>query len=230
MDRRLTVCRQINSNTPAMTSPLWQSHDLPMLLSAEFAAPAATDWRNDFAPELSYGRHASPPRHDARTAAVAIVFCWDGREWSLPLTVRNANLTRHAGQVSLPGGLLEPGESACEGACRELTEELGQCPPLQWIGELSPLFVFASNALVTPCIAVADCWPDWTPQPTEVDRVLKLELRNLLAARHAEPLLVQRGPFRFRAPQLIVEDQSTWGATAVMLGELRNRLLRMATP
>jgi 8-oxo-dGTP pyrophosphatase MutT (NUDIX family) len=212
-----------------MNPPLWESRDLPAQLSAELATPTESRWRNDFAPELSYGRHAGPARRDARAAAVAIVFCWDGREWSLPLTVRNPNLTRHAGQVSLPGGLLEPCESACDGACRELTEELGQCPPLQWIGELSPLFVFASNALVTPCIAVAPSWPDWTPQPTEVDRVLKLELRNLLAARLAEPLTIERGPFRFRAPQLIVEGQSTWGATAVMLGELRRRLLRIAT-
>jgi 8-oxo-dGTP pyrophosphatase MutT (NUDIX family) len=157
------------------------------------------------------------------------VLCWDGREWSLPLTVRNALLSRHGGQVSLPGGLLDAGETPREAASRELGEELGQCPPLQWIGELSPLFVYASNAMVTTCVAAIDHWPAWTPQPAEVDRVLKLELRDLLDQPAAPPLGVERGPFRFRAPRLLVEGQSAWGATAVMLGELRGRLLRVSS-
>ncbi|MBA3483342.1 MAG: CoA pyrophosphatase [Pirellulales bacterium] len=211
-----------------MNPPLWQSPDLPALLAAELATPTDPRWRDEFSPELSYGRHAGPARSNSRVAAVAIVLCWDGRQWSLPLTVRNALLSRHGGQVSLPGGLLDAGESPREAASRELGEELGQCPPLQWIGELSPLFVYASDAMVTTCIAAVDHWPDWTPQPAEVDRVLKLELRDLLDQHAAPPLEVKRGPFRFRAPQLLVEGQSAWGATAVMLGELRGRLLRIA--
>jgi 8-oxo-dGTP pyrophosphatase MutT (NUDIX family) len=211
-----------------MNPPLWQSRDLPALLAAELATPADSRWRDEFSPELSYGRHAGPARSNSRAAAVAIVLCWDGRQWSLPLTVRNALLSRHGGQVSLPGGLLDTGEAPREAASRELGEELGQCPPLRWIGELSPLFVYASDAIVTPCVAAIDRWPDWTAQPSEVDRVLKLELRDLLDKPAAPPLEVKRGLFRFRAPQLLVEGQSAWGATAVMLGELRGRLLRIA--
>lgn len=211
-----------------MNPPLWQSLELPALLADEIATPTDPRWRDEFSPELSYGRHAGQARSNSRAAAVAIVLCWDGRQWSLPLTVRNALLSRHGGQVSLPGGLLDAGETPREAAGRELGEELGQRPPLQWIGELSPLFVFASDAIVTPCVAVIDCWPNWTAQPSEVDRVLKLELRDLITQPAAPPLDVQRGPFRFRAPQLLVEGQSAWGATAVMLGELRGRLLRIA--
>jgi 8-oxo-dGTP pyrophosphatase MutT (NUDIX family) len=211
-----------------MIPPLWQTLELPALLAAELATPLDARWRDELSPELSYGRHAGPARFDARAAAVAIVLCWDGREWSLPLTVRNAQLSRHGGQVSFPGGLIDFGENARDAASRELGEELGQCPPLRWIGELSPLFIFASNALVTPCVAAIDHWPAWTAQPAEVDRVLKLDLRHLLDTSAAAPLVVKRGPFRFRAPQLVVEGQSAWGATAVMLGELRGRLLRIA--
>ena len=211
-----------------MKPPLWQSLEMPALLAAELATPTDPRWRSEFSPELSYGRHAGPARTDARAAAVAIVLCWDGREWSLPLTVRNALLSRHGGQVSLPGGLLDAGESPREAASRELGEELGQSPLLLWIGDLSPLFVFASDALVTPCVAAIDHWPHWKAQPAEVDQVLRLDLRELLEQPAAPPLEVERGPFRFRAPQLVVEGQSAWGATAVMLGELRGRLLRIA--
>lgn len=210
-----------------MNPPLWQTPELPALLQRDLAMQADEHWRHEFSPELSYGRHAGPARHDSRPAAVAIVLCWDGGQWSLPLTVRNAQLTRHGGQVSLPGGLIDAGETPRQAASRELGEELGQWPALQWLGELSPLFVFASNATVKPCVAAIDHWPDWTAQPAEVDRVLKFDVRELLDGPTAPPLGVERGPFRFRAPQLIVEEQSAWGATAVMLGELRRRLLRI---
>lgn len=213
-----------------MSEPLWQSPELDRLIAADLAtARAARAWRQELSPELTYGRHAGPPRSDARLAAVAIVLCWDGREWSLPLTVRCATLTRHGGQVSLPGGLIEVGESPRVAARRELSEELGQQPPLEWLGQLEPLFVFASNAYVTPCVAAVSGWPDWQPQPAEVDRILRLEVRDLMMHAASQPMLIQRGPLQFLAPRLMVENHSVWGATAVILAELRGRLRRIAS-
>jgi 8-oxo-dGTP pyrophosphatase MutT (NUDIX family) len=209
-----------------MTEP-WNSPDLPARLSADIAAaPADPRWRHDWAPELSYGRHAGPARPDARLAAVAMVLCWDGRQWALPLTVRAATLARHGGQVSLPGGLVEANEDSRDAARRELAEELQQTPPLIWLGDLAPLLVFASNSLVTPCVAAVDHWPAWDPQPLEVDRVLKLPLGALVGQSPSNLLTIARGPLRFIAPQFMVEGLSVWGATAVLLGELRGRIQR----
>lgn len=208
---------------------IWNSPELDRLLAADVAAaPTDFGWRREFAPELSYGRHAGPPRSDAHIAAVALVLCWDGREWSLPLTVRSASLTRHGGQVSLPGGLVEIGESVREAARRELVEELGAEPPLDWLGELEPLLVFASNAFVTPCLAKSSGWPDWRPQPDEVDVVLRLTIRELMTQKLPSPLIIERGPLHFLAPRLTVDDHAVWGATAVILSELRGRLARIA--
>jgi len=210
-----------------MITDVASSPDLGRRLAADIATSLpAPAWRRAFAPELSYGRHDGPPRSDARLAAVAIVLCWDGREWSLPLTVRHAQLSRHGGQVSLPGGLVEVGESVREAARRELIEELGVEPPLDWIGELQPLLVFASNAYVTPCVACSSGWPDWQPQPGEVDRVLRLGVRELVAQQLPPSLTIERGPLQFDAPRLLVDEHSVWGATAVILGELRGRLGR----
>ena len=210
-----------------MRQNLATSADLPRRLAVDLAAPPEPEWRREFAPELSYGRHAGPARDDARAAAVAMVICRDEERWSLPLTVRCARLARHAGQVSFPGGLIDAGETPREAAARELEEELGVRPNLEWLGELAPLFVFASNTIVTPCIAVAQEWPQWKPHPDEVDCVLRLELRELLDADRGTALEVQRGPLQFTAPQLIVEGHAAWGATAVILGELRGRLGRI---
>jgi 8-oxo-dGTP pyrophosphatase MutT (NUDIX family) len=208
--------------------PVWRHPQLDALLAADLvSAPADPAWRRNFAPELSYGRHAGPPRADARLAAVAIVLCWDGREWSLPLTVRNAKMRHHRGQISLPGGLVEGDESALEAARRELSEELGQNLPLDWLGELDPLFVYASNAYVTPCVACISGWPDWQPQQSEVDCVLRLHLRELVENAPLPPLLIERGAFQFAAPRFQADGQSVWGATAVLLAELRGRLQRI---
>jgi 8-oxo-dGTP pyrophosphatase MutT (NUDIX family) len=210
-----------------MNAAIYTSLDLPKRLAADLLRAPLTEWRHTFAPELSYGRHTGPARSDARIAAVAIVLCWDRHEWSLPLTVRCATLTHHGGQVSLPGGLLEVGETPREAAQRELEEELGVRLELKWLGDLSPLFVFASNALVTPCLAAIDHWPEWQQSESEVECVLKLTLQELLDAKLGPPLEIERGPIRFLAPQLLVEGRSAWGATAVMLAELRGRLQRI---
>jgi 8-oxo-dGTP pyrophosphatase MutT (NUDIX family) len=210
-----------------MRLAMWQRPDLPTLLADELIRPAKPAWGREFAPELVYGRHAGPARTDARAAAVTVVFCWNGSEWLLPLTVRAANLTHHGGQVSFPGGLIDGDESPQEAAARELAEELGVTPPLEWLGNLSPQFVYASNAWVVPCAAATSGVPEWRPSPREVERVITLRLRDLLHQPPAPPLEIIRGPLRFAAPQLVVEGHSAWGATAVMLGELRGRFQRL---
>lgn len=210
-----------------MSSPIWRRGDLPAQLATELTRPADAAWGRAFAPELVYGRHAGPARSDVRAAAVAVVLCRRNGEWFLPLTIRSARLSRHSGQVSFAGGLIDPDETPLAAAERELGEELGVATPLQWLGNLAPQFVCASNAWVVPCVAAVDDEPQWRPNPCEVERVLSLSLRSLLEPRTAPPLQITRGPLRFSAPQLIVEGHSAWGATAVMLGELRGRLLRL---
>jgi 8-oxo-dGTP pyrophosphatase MutT (NUDIX family) len=154
----------------AQMLPMLDDLHLPDRLSQRMAArlpgPAA---RASMAPQLSYGRHEGPAAGDARQAAVLLLLFRAENRWWFPLTVRPDSLTSHAGQVSLPGGQVDPGESAEDAARRELGEELGVDPPdLRFLGRLTPLYVYASNFLVTPCIAATDHRPGFAPNPMEV--------------------------------------------------------------
>lgn len=140
--------------------------------------------------------------------------------WHVPLTVRPATLAKHGGQISLPGGTVESGETSQQAAVRELSEELGVDEPLEQLGRLSECYVFASDFVVTPWIAAAAFEPQWHMDAQEVQRVVELPLELLLDPRSVGSVTIERGPLVFRAPCLRVGDECIWGATSVILGEL----------
>ncbi len=112
--------------------------DLPQRLAAMLAA-RSSDRRGGarFAHEISYGRHFGPAPYNARPAAViALLFRRDG-QWHIPLTLRHSALGQHGGQISLPGGSVDAGETAADAACRELDEELGVGDSVELIGKLA---------------------------------------------------------------------------------------------
>lgn len=174
-----------------------------------------------FAPQLTYGRHFGPPAHDARAAAVLVLLYWHDGQWFLPLTVRPTELVDHGGQISFPGGLMEPGETVEQAAVRELEEELGvPATAPSALCQLSPTYVFVSNFLVTPVIATLEHRPRWRPNPREVAEVLEVPLIALFdrsrVGRHAQ----QANGIAYTVPHIQWGQHRIWGATSIMLGEL----------
>jgi 8-oxo-dGTP pyrophosphatase MutT (NUDIX family) len=195
--------------------------DLPDRLAAELSARGRSlRAGRQFAPELSYDRHLGPAPSTARPAAVvALLFRRSGR-WHIPLTVRHAALVRHGGQISLPGGAIEPGESAADAAARELAEELGLREPIDLLGQLSDCYVFASDFLVTPWLAATTHEPTWQPHSHEVERVVEMPLEALFDPNAIGTTTIQRGALVFRAPCHRLGDDCVWGATSIILNEL----------
>jgi len=178
-------------------------------------------------PELSYGRHTGPARWDARRAAVQVLLFLDQGRWYLPLTLRPSHLPRHAGQICFAGGVVEQGESLRECAWREWCEELGEpSTEFRWVGELPTTFVFASNFLVTPLVALADRRPQYQLNQEEVADVLELPLESLLRSELEGEHLEQRGPLSFRAPHFLLAGHRIWGATALILEMLATSMRR----
>jgi 8-oxo-dGTP pyrophosphatase MutT (NUDIX family) len=179
-------------------------------------------------PGLSYGRHAGPAPYDARHAAVTLLlFQRDGR-WHVPLTERPETLTRHGGQISLPGGSIDVGETSEQAALRELSEELGGQQSVELVGRLADCYIYASNFLVTPWIAATVSEPVWRPHDREVQRIIELPLETLFDDSAIGQTTITRGPLNFRAPCISVAGTCVWGATSVILGELADVLRILA--
>lgn len=174
----------------------------------------------DFEPELCYGRHQGPPAHDARQAAVLLLLYPGPAAWHVPLTVRPKSMSSHGGQVSLPGGLIEPGETAEQAALRECCEELGDAgAEVRMLGRLSPIYVFASNFVVTPCVAWSPTRPRFEPNPHEVANLLEPSLVDLRNPECRGMHLIDRRGVRFRVPHIVCGQHEIWGATSVILAE-----------
>ena len=215
------------SSTESKTNPRLVADDLPQRLAAALRDMRVRGGRaphSRMSPEMSYGRHAGPAPATARQAAVMLLLFRRGGRWHLPLTERPATLARHGGQISLPGGAVEVGESSSQAALRELEEELGVTALVEMLGRLADCYVFASDFVITPWVAATTMEPAWQPHDREVQGVVELSLDVLLDDASIGRTTIERGPLEFDAPCIRVGPACIWGATSVILGELADSL------
>ena len=158
-------------------------------------------------------------------AAVLIPLVDRGDELTVLLTHRASDLKNHAGQISFPGGRLEPGDDdAVAAALRETEEEIGlRREFVEVIGWL-PDHVVISGYRVTPVVGLVSPGFELVLDPTEVSGTFEAPLRHLL-----DPATYARRMHRIGGEDLEVLDlpwggHNIWGATAGMLLTLRELL------
>ena len=202
----------------------WQQLD-PSSLAAHLAAAIASGLpghaaQRSMAHGLAYGRHRGPVPDDARRAAVLVVAGPADSGWSIPAVLRPITMRAHAGQVSLPGGLIETDETAVQAALREYEEELGPPPSeLQVVGQLTPVYVFVSGFEITPVVAISSQRLVFRPNKHEVAAVIELPLADLCDPANRGTHIIDRHGLRFQVPHFAVSGQEIWGATSVILAE-----------
>lgn len=165
------------------------------------------------------------PADARRAAALILLYPTRGDDtYSLPLTVRRADLPDHAGQISLPGGRIDTGETAAAAALRETVEEIGVDPSqVTLLGSLTPLYVFVSRFLVTPFVGIAHARPDFRPEPREVAELLEVPLEALSRDSIRWGHRTREG-YLIDFPYFHLGEHHVWGATAMMLGEFLSLL------
>lgn len=163
--------------------------------------------------------HKTPPK----PGGVLILLYEEDGVIKFPLTKRPDYLGTHGGQISLPGGKAEQDEDIITTALREGEEEIGVLRSrIKVIGQLSEFFVIPSNFIVTPVIGYLEERPLFKPDPKEVVRVLEGNLDLLIrpdAIQTKEILAAKIYPMI--APHFEIEGEVVWGATAMILNELR---------
>lgn len=152
-------------------------------------------------------------------------------ELEVLLTRRSHDLRSHRGEVSFPGGRVDPGEQLADAALREACEEVGlDASSVEVIGELDHLMTISSRSFIVPFVAALSARPTrLVANPQEVDAVLFVPVAELLLDEvYREERWTwdheERGIFFFE----LVGD-TVWGATAAMLRHLFGQALGLGT-
>jgi len=148
----------------------------------------------------------------------------ESNEPHVVLTRRRADLRRHAGEISFPGGRRDPEDtSLADTALREAEEEIGLVRDrVSLLGALPPTSTFATNYVIHPFVGTIPPGLVWRMSASEVDAVLELPLDALRAARTRTR--VERRGISFATDAYVVDEHLIWGATARILEHLLERL------
>ena len=135
------------------------------------------------------------------------------------LTVR-ADTLRHPGQVSLPGGVVEPGETFEQAALREAHEEVAViADEVEILGRLTPLDIPVSGFRLHPIVGSVARRPHLRPADGEVARILEPPVADLTATTAVQWRTLTRGEQRIIYPAFVLQETEVWGATAMVLAE-----------
>lgn len=164
----------------------------------------------------------------------AVVFLLFPKEdaWHFLLLKRHDYKGVHSGQVGLPGGSLDAGETQQEAMVRELEEETGYLLNSNDIlGELTSLYIPPSNFIVHPYVAMIDEYPEWKFDQREVKTGIEASLDRLLHPDILEDqkVLMSGGAIRLNVKSFPFGGEVVWGATAMILSECK-QILSKLTP
>jgi 8-oxo-dGTP pyrophosphatase MutT (NUDIX family) len=158
------------------------------------------------------------------TKDAAVLVALHGNPLTAIFTERRADLRRHAGEISFPGGRQdEPAEDLRVTALREAEEEIGlPRSAVELQGALPPVGTFVTGYRIFPFVGTIERPARLHPQEAEVARILEFTLAELRAG-HEMKRLVRRG-VPIKTPTYTVDGHLVWGATARIVQSLLARL------
>ena len=129
----------------------------------------------------------------------------------------------HSGQISFPGGQREKSDNSfVETALREANEEVGILPEnARVIGQLSDMYIPPSNFMVHPFIGYSIKKPHLIPDTSEVAQIIEVDLKDIFHSSDFKEMELEVRGQKIKTPYYNIDGHVVWGATAMMLSELK---------
>lgn len=161
----------------------------------------------------------------AKLAAVLLLLFPKDDHLSTVMIKRNEYPGVHSGQIGLPGGRQEDGETFDMTALRETYEELGIQPShITLIGQLTPIYIPPSDFEVHPFVGYTPQHPTWQPDPNEVADIVETPIAAFFDDTLKKNQEIHVDTFTITAPYYDINGHQVWGATAIILSEFEHRL------
>lgn len=157
-------------------------------------------------------------KNRVKHSSVLLLLFIESDELTACLIKRPAHMKHHAGQIALPGGRIEKGETTFETALRETEEEIGiHSKQIQILGSLSELYVEVSRFLIHPFVGWIERKPKFTIDRNEVEKTILFPL--LKFKNSFEDVELESFTGKLKVPCIRFDGEIIWGATAMILSE-----------
>ena len=157
------------------------------------------------------------------SAVLILLYPNEQQQTSVLLIERMTYDGHHSGQIALPGGKVEPDDIDLQAtALREFFEETGSDTTPTVIGKLTPVYIPISKFMVQPFVSYVEQKPNFSASAYEVNELIEWEINHLLNPDIIKETIIEPTPgFKLKTPYFDVKGKVLWGATAMMLNELK---------
>lgn len=168
----------------------------------------------------------------ARKSGVLILFYKKEDAPHITLIQRPEYEGVHGGQIAFPGGKVEETDKdIIHTALREANEEVGIITDdVEVLGQLTDVYIPVSNFLVSPVIGTIQYVPEFIPEPAEVAAIIEMNITHLIETELTPGKILLSTGMKLEVPTFQYQQKTIWGATALMLNELRWLLREISKP